>query len=121
MMPWKFRFASEYPKAKNASLAAIDGSAEPNPRPRTSRLSLVRAAVAACVVVAGLGLLAAGMSRSLVSRSDDNSPVAMDTGRGGAAVAPAATTEIVPSSVIDARAAFFVGTGDGANGSWIQP
>ncbi len=125
MMNRKFRFASEYPNAKSASLATIDGPAEPNPRRtivwKTSRFSLVRAAVAACIVVAGLGLLAGGMSRSVVSRSDFSKAVATDTGRGSAAVAPAATMDIVPSSVIDAHVASFVGTGDGANGSWIQP
>ena len=69
-----------------------------------------------------LALLALALTGvAFVSRSNDSVPVAMDIGHTRAAVAPAATMDIVPSPVIDAREAFFVGTGDGANGSWTRP
>jgi hypothetical protein len=38
-----------------------------------------------------------------------------------ASAARPATMQIVPAPVIDPKAEFFLGTGDGSNGSWIRP
>ena len=73
------------------------------------------------VHVAGLGLLAAGLSHAATSRSHDAGPVAMDAARAGAVIARAATMNIVPAVVIDPRAGFFIGTGNGSEGAWILP
>ena len=42
------------------------------------------------------------------------------TPRHTAAALPS-TTYIMPASVVDSRAEFFIGTGDGSAGSWVRP
>jgi hypothetical protein len=80
------------------------------------------AAAAALVAALGVGsgrlALVTDSSHATESRSHE---VPTYTGRARVAIAPAATMEIAPAPVIDARASFFIGTGDGSNGSWTRP
>jgi hypothetical protein len=80
------------------------------------------AAAAALVAALGVGfghlaVVVTDSSHAAESRSRED-PTYTRHARG--AIAPVATMEIVPAPVIDTRAAFFMGTGDGSNGSWNQ-
>ena len=51
--------------------------------------------------------------------SHDGPPASMASSGASAAVAPAATMDIVPTPAIVADSGRFAGTGDGSEGSWV--
>ena len=80
----------------------------------------VRAMILTTAAVASLGLLlVTGLSPFTAPLSRESNAVPMAAGRAETAALPA-TTEIVPSPVIDPSAPFFSGTGGQSNGAWIQ-
>ncbi len=79
----------------------------------------VRAMILTAAAVASLGLLSVAGSLFTAPLSRHSSAVPMAVDRAKAAALPA-TTEIVPSPVIDPSAPFFSGTGDQSNGEWIR-
>jgi len=82
-------------------------------------IPLFRAIPLAAAGVALLGLLAVNLSHSTAVQSrESTAPTAI--ARAADIIAPPATMEIVPASVIDHGAQSFVGTGDGSAGSWVR-
>ena len=69
------------------------------------------------VLLAGVAIKSFGhASSSAPTRHANAIPTRTDAGD-----ARTPTMKIIPAPTIDVHAEFFVGTGDGSNGSWIRP
>jgi len=75
----------------------------------------------ASAAVTGPEVFVAGLPATTERHSHDSGQVPKDIARASAAIAPLAPVDIVPTPVIDPRAEFFIGTGDGSNGAWSRP